>query len=421
MRVLGIIILAVLLLFTPPSTAEIQSRNIRWNDQYLILFEEFEFTNTGFVSVAISNVSVISPYDFDPSSMGFFLVQSDLKELALQLFNRKFCVMNSRLISPLFTFQNLSCPYSSFNMTYPTPYPNMLSLYYANCNDKTYVTMDVRTELYNTVNDTTKIYLSLTQLPSFYFKFSLVYLFFLGFWIFLCFKNKKSICMVDLLMGGLLVVSVLLLISKSMEKHYVEVTGTPHGWDTMVYTLQFFRIVFLFAVITLNSTRWSCLEGHEVFVMLFCLGIFLLLTLLSYLPSLIIRDDTSSEEWIPFCLEMMMRIFGILFPIFMSIRSLDHASYMTDDKVFKSLVVFWTCFLIVATGYLFYWRIPIFVVKVSLGYKYYRWVSIVGEEICNLLFYMVMFYMFSRLRKMIEFFVLEAKDEENKHDSYRGW
>ncbi|KAM0041200.1 putative transmembrane protein GPR107/GPR108 [Helianthus debilis subsp. tardiflorus] len=109
--------------------------------------------------------------------------------------NPNFCVVDSKFIWLLFTFRDLSpSPHSLFNKSYLVTYPNEYSLFFANCNPESLVTMDVSTELYNTDNRA-KDYLSagLTQLQSLYFIFSLVYLCFHGFWILLCLKNKRSV------------------------------------------------------------------------------------------------------------------------------------------------------------------------------------------------------------------------------------
>ncbi|KAL6575804.1 hypothetical protein OROHE_000785 [Orobanche hederae] len=41
------------------------------------------------------------------------------------------------------------------------------------------------------------------------------------------------------------------------DKHYVKVTGTPHGWDVLFYIFQFIRVVLLFTVIVSIGTGWS--------------------------------------------------------------------------------------------------------------------------------------------------------------------
>ena len=115
-------VLLLFFIFPTPSTAEIKSFKIRNDASHLILIDEFEFTNTGHVSVAISGVSVTympeSPPD--PSRMGFFLVSND----ALSYLNPNSCDLDFKLISLLFTFQNLSGQ-SSFNTSYDVTYPNL--------------------------------------------------------------------------------------------------------------------------------------------------------------------------------------------------------------------------------------------------------------------------------------------------------
>ena len=61
-------------------------------------------------------------------------------------------------------------------------------------------------------------------------------------------------------MAVLLLMKVLNLICAAEDKHYVKVTGLPHGWDVLFYIFQFIRVVVLFTVIVLIGTGWSFLK-----------------------------------------------------------------------------------------------------------------------------------------------------------------
>ncbi|KAK1434938.1 hypothetical protein QVD17_00693 [Tagetes erecta] len=122
----------------------------------------------------------------DPSRFGFFLVAKEsLNQVLHELQqNPNFCSVDSKFNHLLFTFRDLS-PTFSFGKTYTvtTYHSDQYSLFFANCNPESPVTMHVRTELYNTRDGTIKDYLpdGLRQLPFLYFIFSLLYMCFLGF------------------------------------------------------------------------------------------------------------------------------------------------------------------------------------------------------------------------------------------------
>ncbi|KAL8255770.1 hypothetical protein R6Q59_030837 [Mikania micrantha] len=258
------VVLLLFFLFTVPSSAEIKSLKIRSDNRPMILFEKFGFTNTGNITVAISAVSVNNTVPpLDRSRLGFFLLREEsLIQVLLELEqNLNFCVVDSKFISLLFTFRDLpSLHQSSFHKSYPVTYSGEYSLFFVNCQLDSLVTMDVRTELFNTDDGDTKNYLSsgLTHLPYLYFIISLIYLCFLGFWICVCFKNKRSVHHVHLLMSLLLTMKALSLFCAAEDNHHVKVTGYHHNlWNVLYHLFQFINGVFLYTVIVLIGSGWS--------------------------------------------------------------------------------------------------------------------------------------------------------------------
>ncbi|KAF2306095.1 hypothetical protein GH714_012428 [Hevea brasiliensis] len=220
--------------------------------------------------------------------------------------------------------------------------------------------MNVRTEVYNLEFDGSKDFLSagLTQLPSLYFVYFIAYLAFLGFWIYICFTNRGSVHRIHLLMGGLLLMKALNLICAAEDKHYVKVTGTPHGWDVLFYIFQFIRVVLLFTVIVLIGTGWALYKDWVTWNQVFLL-----------------------VDIICCC--------AIIFPIVWSIRSLRETS-KTDGKAARNLakLQLFRQFYIVVIGYLYFTRIVVFALKTIAAYKY-QWAC--GED---------------------EYFVLDEEEEE---------
>lgn len=422
LQVLSIFSFSVLLLLLPSVTAEIKTLTITADSRPMILFEKFGFTHTGHVNVSVSGVSVSSTLSSpDPSRLGFFLLSEEsLLQVLMELQqNPSFCVLDSQYILSLFTFRDLSPPpHASFNQSYPVSSPNEYSLFFANCAPESQVTMSVRTTVYNIDNGKTKDYLSAgqTQLPALYFLFSLAYFAFLVFWIHACYRNKRSVHRIHMLMAGLLLMKALNLICAAEDKHYVKVTGTPHGWDVLFYIFQFIRVVLLFTVIVLVGTGWSFLKPFLQEKEKKVLMIVIPLQVLANVASVVIGETGPFiKDWVTwnqvFLLVDIVCCCAIIFPIVWSIRSLRETS-KTDGKAARNLakLTLFRQFYIVVIGYLYFTRIVVFALRTIAAYRY-QWVSNAAEEIASLAFYLVMFYMFQPAEKN-EYFVLDEEEEE---------
>ncbi|XP_057438405.1 protein CANDIDATE G-PROTEIN COUPLED RECEPTOR 7-like [Lotus japonicus] len=417
---------AVLLLLSllTPSTAEIKSLTINSDTRPMILFEKFGFTHKGHVSIAVSSVSVAvltSASQPESSRLGFFLLNEEtLVQVLMEIQqNPSFCVLDSHYIFRLFTFRDLSPPPSaSVNRSYPVTNPNEYSLFFANCAPETSVSMVVRTEVFNLDSDGSRDYLSAgqTTLPSIFFLFSLAYMGFFAAWVYLCYANKRSFHRIHLLMAVLLVTKALNLICAAEDKHYIKVTGLPHGWDVLFYIFQFIRVILLFTVIVLIGTGWSFLkpflQDREKKVLMIVIP----LQVLANLASVVIGETGPFiKDWVTwnqvFLLVDIICCCAIIFPIVWSIRSLRETS-KTDGKASRNLakLTLFRQFYIVVIGYLYFTRIVVFALRTIAAYKY-QWVSNAAEEIASLAFYIIMFYMFRPVEKN-EYFVLDEEEEE---------
>ncbi|KAL6534237.1 Protein CANDIDATE G-PROTEIN COUPLED REPTOR 7 [Orobanche hederae] len=417
-------VLPILLALTLTLTsAEIKNLKISADSRPMILFERFGFTHTGQATIAVSSVSVISDVGSpDPSRLGFFLLSEEsLIQVLLELqSNPSFCVLDSKYINLLFTFRDLSPPpHSSFNHSYPITYPNEYSLFFANCAPESTVSMNVRTELYNLDGlGRVKDYLSagLTQLPSLYFCFSVLYFAFLAYWIYVSLQNKKSVHRIHLLMGVLVIMKALNLLCAAEDKHYVKVTGTPHGWDVLFYIFQFIRVVLLFTVIVLIGTGWSFLKPFLQEKEKKVLMIVIPLQVLANIASIVIGETGPFiKDWVTwnqvFLLVDIICCCAIIFPIVWSIRSLRETS-KTDGKAARNLakLTLFRQFYIVVIGYLYFTRIVVFALRTIAAYKY-QWVANAAEEVASLAFYAIIFYMFRPVEKN-EYFALDDEEEE---------
>lgn len=92
----------------------------------------------------------------NPSRLGFFLITVEAVIQTMVESNDSpdtFCVLDSRYMVPLFTFQKLSPPpQASFSDTSKIEAPSEYSPFFANCNPQMSVSMSVRTEMYNVDN-----------------------------------------------------------------------------------------------------------------------------------------------------------------------------------------------------------------------------------------------------------------------------
>ncbi|XP_057970345.1 protein CANDIDATE G-PROTEIN COUPLED RECEPTOR 7-like [Malania oleifera] len=422
MRVAVVLGLSFLSLFLHPAAAEIKTLKIDSDTRPMILFEKFGFTRTGHVSVAVSAVSVRSSLaQPDPSRLGFFLLSEESLLQILYEIQQKpgFCVLDSLYITTLFNFRDLSPhPASSFSGSYPVTAPNEYSLFFANCAPESAVTMDVRTEVYNLDDGGVKDYLSAgqTQLPTLFFLFFLAYIVFLGVWIYVCFKNKQSVHRIHLLMGGLLLMKALNLIFAAEDKHFVKMTGTPHGWDVLFYLFQFLRVVLLFTVIVLIGTGWSFLKPFLQEREKKVLMIVVPLQVLANIASIVIGETGPFiKDWVTwnqvFLLVDIVCCCAIIFPIVWSIKSLRETS-KTDGKAARNLakLSLFRQFYMCVIGYLYFTRIVVFALRTIAAYKY-TWVSNAAEETVSLAFYITMFYMFMPVERN-EYFVIDEEEEE---------
>ncbi|XP_047316501.1 protein CANDIDATE G-PROTEIN COUPLED RECEPTOR 7-like [Impatiens glandulifera] len=420
---------SVLCLLFSPAIAEIKKLQIKNDARSMIMFEKFGFTHTGQVSISVSSVSVTSSLArADGDRLGFFLLSDEsFIQVAIELQqNPNLCVLNSKYIQLLFTFRDLSPPpNSTFTKSYPVTSPNEYNLIFANCAPESQVTMDVHTEVYNLDDGGVKDYLSagLTQIPTIYFLFSLFYIVFLIFWIYTCINNKLSVHRIHLLMAVLLLAKALNLIFAAEDKHYVKITGTPHGWDILFYIFQFIRVVLLFTVIILIGTGWSFLKPFLQEREKKVLMIVIPLQVLANLASVVIGETGPFiKDWGAwnqvFLLVDIICCCAIIFPIVWSIRSLRETS-KTDGKAARNLakLTLFRQFYIVVIGYLYFTRIVVFALKTIAAYKY-QWVSNAAEEIASLAFYVVMFYMFRPIERN-EYFVIDEEEEREAEMALR--
>ncbi|XP_045800319.1 protein CANDIDATE G-PROTEIN COUPLED RECEPTOR 7-like [Trifolium pratense] len=424
----------ILFLSPTTTTAEIKSLTINFDTRPMIFFEKFGFTPKGRVTISVSSVVLSSSSQLEFSHLGFFLLNDEnlLQVLTKIKQNASFCVLDYRYIYPLFTFGDISPPPprppASFNRSFPVLGSNEYSLFFANCDSETSVSMVVRTEIFNFDSNGSRDYLSAgqTQLPSLFFLFFVAYLAFFVVWVYTCYIYKHLIHRIHLLMAVLLLMKGLNLICAAEHKHYVKVTGLPHGWNLWFYIFQFIHVVLLFSVLVLIGAGWSflkpSLQDREKKVLMIVIP----LQVLANLTSAVIGDtDPFIKDWVTwnqvFLLVDIICCCAIIFPIVWSIRSLRE-TLKTDgnEKVSRNLakLILFKQFYIVIIGYLCFTRIVVFALRTIAAYKY-QWISNAAEETASFVFFIVMFYMFRPVEKN-ECFILDQKEEEDAEIALRN-
>ncbi|KAH0995641.1 hypothetical protein GBA52_019505 [Prunus armeniaca] len=394
-----LVIAALVAALVSPTAAEIKSLTISSDNRPMILFEKFGFTHSGHVTIRVSHVSVTSKLsDIDPSRLGFFLLSEEslLQVLVEIQQNPQLCVLDSRYITRLFNFRELSPPpLSSFNHSYPVSAPNEYSLFFANCAPETTVSMLVRTEVYNLDPDGARDYLSagLTHLPSLFFVFFLAYLVFVG------------------LLGLPLL-------------HQQEIRAPDPSFDGWAASDEGVESDF-------RGGGQALCQGHRYRPRMGCVVLHLPVPpcrfvvygdrfdrdrVLANVASVVIGETGPFiKDWVTwnqvFLLVDIICCCAIIFPIVWSIRSLRETS-KTDGKAARNLakLTLFRQFYIVVIGYLYFTRIVVFALKTIAAYKY-QWVSNAAEESASLVFYMVMFYMFRPVERN-EYFILDEEEEE---------
>ncbi|PWZ11240.1 Protein GPR107 [Zea mays] len=423
-------LLAVAGVIFRPAVAEIKQESFKDDSRGSILFEKFGFGPHGMVSISVTGAKASSALAKpDPAQLGFFLLSDESlfeaiydqpapTDLNPNPESSPTCVLSSPYVKPLFTFAELDDK-GFHNQTFPITHPDEYSLFFANCAPETSVTMEVRTDMYNTNLDGTKDYLSvgMASVPAIYAFFAVCYVVFLAGWLYVTlYRNRLSAQRIHHLMSGLLVARMLYCISAAEDQHYIRTAGTPHGWDIMFYLFQLVKGVILFAVIALIGTGWSFLkpflQDKEKKVLMLVIP---LQVAANIAAAVVGETGPFLQGWVTwnqiFLFVDVACCCAVLFPVVWSMRSLRESS-KTDGKAARTLakLMLFRQFYVVVIGYLYFTRIIVYALRTITNYKY-RWVSVAAEEVSSMAFYMFMFYMF-RPAERNQYFALDEDDEE---------
>uniref|UniRef100_A0ACD5W4A9 Uncharacterized protein n=1 Tax=Avena sativa TaxID=4498 RepID=A0ACD5W4A9_AVESA len=425
-----LLLLAVAGVLLRPAAAEIKQEFFKEDSRQSILFEKFGFSPRGSVTIALSGAKAASKLAKpDPTQLGFFLLSDEAlfeaiyeqpppTDLNPNPDPNPACVLSSPYVIPLFTFADLDGS-GGYNKTFPITHPDEYSLFFANCAPESAVTMEVRTDMYNTNLDGSKDYLSVGEapVPSIYAFFALGYVVFLAGWLYLTlYHNRLSAHRIHHLMSCLLLARMLYCISAAEDQHYIRVAGSSHGWDVMFYLFQLVKGVILFAVIALIGTGWSFLKPFLQDKEKKVLMVVIPLQVAANIAAAVVGETGPFlQEWVTwnqiFLFVDVACCCAVLFPVVWSMRSLRESS-KTDGKAARTLakLTLFRQFYVVVIGYLYFTRIIVYALKTITNYKY-RWVSVAAEEVATMAFYTFMFYMFKPAERN-QYFALDDDEEE---------
>lgn len=242
--------LLILLSWSMCSMAEISHTHVERDPRPIILFETFGFDNTGHIDMNVSDEVVYIPKDSPPadqSMMGFFITTAEAEtQLQIELRNGG-CVLDNPNIHKLFTLADVEMGKNEatgvYTHYYDVPDAREYSMFFANCQPNSVVSMKVRLAFYNIEAGGKKDYLPAgkTQLPKLFFLCFLIYAIAAGVWIYICYRAKATVHKIHWLMGGLVFLKALTVLTQAGMYSWIKTTGQPDGWNIAFYVFSFFR------------------------------------------------------------------------------------------------------------------------------------------------------------------------------------
>lgn len=416
---IGAVWAVAFILLAPLCAGEIRVSEIRLDARSIIPFDEFGFTHRGHLEMTVKDASYKAAKEVNPSHMGFFLSTREAWIHVLHELQRGeiHCVLESKLIKPVFTFDNLQN--GAANISYHDFDANQYTLVFANCIPETLVSMDVRTVMYNLEGGNgARDYLSAgeTVLPRLYFILFLIYLVLSGVWIYVVVKHRATAYQIHVFMIALVCLKALNLICEAEDKSYIKRTGTAHGWDVLFYIFSFLKGIMLFTLIVLIGTGWSFLkpylQGKEKKVLMVVIP----LQVIANIATVVI-DETGpyAKDWLAWK-QMLLLVdviccCAVLFPIVWSIKNLREAAH-TDGKAAVNLMklTLFRQYYIVVVGYIYFTRVVVYALATITAYQY-AWTSILAGELATLGFYVFTGYKFQPIGHN-PYFVIDEDEEE---------
>ncbi|KAG5228169.1 protein GPR [Salix suchowensis] len=351
------------------SLAEVHFFEIRSDDRQIIPFDEFGFTHFGRLELNVTNIHLSNPNpDLDRSKIGFFLCTFDSwLHVTNQLEDGEItCALQSNLIKPVLTFNDLIKDQTSLSKTLTQNDADQYTLVFANCLTSLKVSMDVKSAMYNLdKGGKVRDYLSAgkTMLPRVYYLLSLIYFVLAGVWIYVLYKKRLTVYRIHFFMLAVVILKTMNLLCEAEDKSYIKRTGYAHGWDVLFYIFSFLKGITLFTLIVLIGTGWSFLkpylQGKEKKVLMIVIPLQVMgrMSRMGYMETSVFVVD-------------VVCCCAVLFPIVWSIKNLREAA-RTDGKAAVNLMklTLFRQYYIVVICYIYFTRVVVYALETITSYK----------------------------------------------------
>ncbi|KAH7851238.1 hypothetical protein Vadar_008951 [Vaccinium darrowii] len=369
----------------PMINGDIKTITISSDSRRTIFLKDFCFDHTGHVTLNLTNVSVTttSTTPINSSRIGvYFGDQFDIQYYTNKVIFRegvKTCVVESPFLipggfEPIATFDELS-PQYSVNKTLPIPV--------------------------FTINNETLPVPTRDHLDE-------------------CYENRRFIRKIHVLMTILVIFKSLNLFFEAEEKHYIKVTGTPHGWDLWMYLFYSLKALLLITIIMLIGSGWTImkpvLQAKEKKVLAVGIAIQLVGTIAH-----IFSDEfgPSNSQYlystIVFFLVDCAGFYVVYTPIYSSAQALKEAaktdgSAARDLGKLRLLASFNNC---LSVFWAFKWMAWLYFHQISPDNCGLEWLVVTSVETVTFGFYIGFFELF-RPREQNEYFAVEEEFEDEE-------
>jgi len=398
-------LVVVLLACIDPSAARITEASVSRDDRNTILIARpFGFAAGGRIDIELSNQTLYrtpgSPKP-DASKLGIFITKSEPdSQVEPDLGSDGTCILESKQVSTLFTFQEISTLKDGDVVKYSNrisdEYAGVYSLFFANCLEETVVSFNIRVSLYNIDSDGDPNFLSVgeSELPVIYMTMFVLFTVAGACWTALVVKNRANAHRIHVLMILLVVLKAMTLLSQAGMYHLIKTTGHPDGWNIAFYVFTFFRGIFFFTTVVLVGTGWSYMKPFLAEREKKILMAVIPLQVVANIAIVVLDENTpATRNWFTwqdmFHLLDIICCCAILFPIVWSIKHLREAS-QADGKAAANLekLTLFRHFYVVVVSYIYFTRIVVFLLKSTMPYEY-EWMSCAAGEVATLAFYVV--------------------------------
>ncbi|KAK4399678.1 protein CANDIDATE G-PROTEIN COUPLED RECEPTOR 7 [Sesamum angolense] len=404
--------------------SEIQTIKLSSDARPFILFEDFGFSNPGYISVTISSVSIATTKSiFVPtklSLMGVFYAPTPARQAIKLAFLKDICIIGKPFIFPIFTFDEKTIlSQSHFNKTVLVTIPDLYYIFFVNCAKNSSVTLTVDLETYNIKPNGDRDYIDehFASMPTTLFFFSLFFFVFLVTWSYACNTNKHYVHKIHIVMAILLFLKFLELNCYANSQNSIRRSGLPHGWNILWLAINFAINVLFIVVIMLIGAGWSLFRPTLKEPQICAMSLTIFLQILASTCFILIHGVGPSDKhyryWILMYYAMdFLCCVTMMLPARKSIDELGlnsrmegkEAKRLTHKKVYEN-------FVLALYLYVGFTRLAVFALRTTTSFKF--WCSSIALELSiEVIFYIVVYLMFWP-NERYDYVVVEDKEDES--------